>query len=95
MGAGAPYVVAEGVGFEPTVPMVRHTRSPGAPVQPLRHPSGVQAPASYGGGGGIRTHEGHGAPSGFRDRPVQPLRHPSSRATRQMAPHREVSPFGV
>ena len=30
-------MVAERVGFEPTVPISRDTRFPGAPVQPLQH----------------------------------------------------------
>jgi hypothetical protein len=30
-------MVAERVGFEPTVPIARDTRFPGAPVQPLQH----------------------------------------------------------
>ena len=34
---GAVGSVAERAGFEPAVPVPRNTRSPGAPVQPLRH----------------------------------------------------------
>ena len=44
-------VVAERVGFEPTVAK-GYTRSPGAPDSPLQHLSII----SFGGEGGIRTH---------------------------------------
>ena len=38
--------MAERAGFEPAVPVPRNTRSPGAPVQPLRHLSCETRPAT-------------------------------------------------
>ena len=34
---GLYWLMAERVGFEPTVPIARDTRFPGAPVRPLQH----------------------------------------------------------
>ena len=48
--------MAERVGFEPTVPITRDTRSPGAPVRPLQHLSNDMHDLR-GGEGGIRTRE--------------------------------------
>ena len=36
-------MLAEKVGFEPTVPFKRHTRFPGEPLQPLGHLSGFRS----------------------------------------------------
>ena len=79
--------VAERAGFEPAVPVPRNTRSPGAPVQPLRHLSYGPSPrrarqgilstrsAQPGGEGGIRTRDTRNGYTGFRDRRFQPLSH--------------------
>ena len=53
---GVEMLVAERVGFEPTVAK-DDTRSPGAPDRPLQHLSGF-----VGGEGGIRTHEAYSLP---------------------------------
>ena len=84
---GAVGSVAERAGFEPAVPVPRNTRSPGAPVQPLRHLSYGPAlryarqempstrSAQPGGEGGIRTRDTRNGYTGFRDRRFQPLSH--------------------